>query len=229
MGREPGDPTGAGLPPAGQERCHSLFAAPWALGGPQGASGAAEDSAYQPASLIPLSRAARVSWAHPPVTFQGAPAQGGASGGGTTQLAPGGSARPHIAMAKPGHCFQCRELGLMVCGPRCRKLRRFQTPKTRPFCAGPGLREQKGGASRGPRATLSPRSAPPSRWTPVRTAGVTAGRCAGRPRPVCRALCAGRPGSVCRPALQRTEALGALVQWGHLGPRIARHRWRKSA
>lgn len=36
MGREPGDPRGAGLPPAGQERCHSLFAAPLGLGGPSG-------------------------------------------------------------------------------------------------------------------------------------------------------------------------------------------------
>lgn len=36
MGGEPGDPRGAGLPPAGQERCHSLFAAPLGLGGPSG-------------------------------------------------------------------------------------------------------------------------------------------------------------------------------------------------
>lgn len=53
MGREPGDPRGAGLPPAGRRGVTACLRPPWALGGPQGASRAAEDSAYQPASLIP--------------------------------------------------------------------------------------------------------------------------------------------------------------------------------
>lgn len=102
MGRGPGRPGGAGLPRARQEMYHSPFVAPLGLGGASGSLPAAEDSAYQAASLIPLSRAAQVTLAHLLVTLQEAPAQ--ASGGGGTLSWRTEEARG-IAVTEPGHCF----------------------------------------------------------------------------------------------------------------------------
>lgn len=105
MGREPGDPRGAGLPPAGQERCHSLFAAPLGLGGPSGSLRSRQGLCLSASLSHPAQQSCSSVLGPPACHLPRGPGPGGASGGGTAQLAPGGSARPHIAMAKPGHCF----------------------------------------------------------------------------------------------------------------------------